>query len=304
MKIASLDLGSNTFLLLVADVTNQKVEKVYQDQLRVTRMAEGVHATGLLQPQALLRAEECFSEYAEIIAGERPDKVVAMATSAARDAKNGAELFKLGEKYGIPIQIIPGSKEAQISFSGSTFEFSKTVGIATIDVGGGSTEFVVGLKDKQIFGQSLNVGSVRLTELLISSHPISKSEIKKIEDYVFEAWPKALNKFIKSIRQVVAVAGTPTTLAAVMQRTPYSSEKVHGFEISCKDLRGWRDRLADMSVEERRALPGMDSKRADVIVAGATILLCLAEKAEVSNITVSDKGVRYGIALMAERGEC
>lgn len=295
MKIAALDLGSNTFLLLVAEVKDGQIKRVYRDELRVTRLGQGVHQNKRFHPEALLRARECFREYSEIIQFEKPDRVVAMATSAARDVENGQALFDLGKEYGIPIQIIPGHLEATITFRGSTFDLPSPEGVAVIDVGGGSTEVIA-----QTTGHSLDVGSVRLTELFVSAHPVPKGEVEKISQYVkaqIDAQKRNLPR--PPVKTVVAVAGTPTTLAAVVQGRPYSHSRVHGFKLSMDDLLQWQQRLAEMTVPARQALMGMDPKRADVIVAGLTILIEVLKYLRADHLIVSDYGVRYGIALMA-----
>jgi exopolyphosphatase/guanosine-5'-triphosphate,3'-diphosphate pyrophosphatase len=260
-----------------------------------------VHATRKFHPDALKRAEECFRQYSEIIAQEKPDHVIAMATSAARDVTNGAELFALGKKYNIPVEIIPGSREAEITFRGSTYDEADPTGLAVIDVGGGSTEVIGQITPGEITGASVNVGSVRLTELFVRSHPVSRSDLASLTEYVEQKFSEAARSFpVKKVKDVLAVAGTPTTLAAVMQAKPYSKEVVHGYRIGLKDMRYWLEKLAAMTVEERQALPGMDPKRADVIVAGLVILISATELLGLESIKVSDRGVRFGVALLAE----
>lgn len=300
MKVAALDLGTNTFLLLVADVERGKVTRVYRDEIRVTRLGQEVHRNRLFHPDALARAEQCFREYAEIIQAENVDYTVAMATSAARDVGNGEELFKLGKKYGIPIEIIPGAREAEITFRGSTFDEEDANGLAVIDVGGGSTE-VIGQINNEISGASVDVGSVRLTELFVKSHPVSAEDLRALEIYVQQKFNEAREQLpIGKVKDVLAVAGTPTTLAAVIQGKPYAKDVVNNFRIELPAMREWLKRLAAMTVPERQALPGMDPKRADVIVAGLVILISATELLGLKSIKVSDRGVRYGVALLAE----
>lgn len=301
MKVAALDLGSNTFLLLVADVAGGKVTQVYRDEIRVTRLGQEVHKNRRFHPDALVRAEECLSQYAEIIKTEKVDKVIAMATSAARDVSNGQELFAIGKKYGIPIEIIPGSREAEITFRGSTFDEANATGLAVIDVGGGSTEVIGQITAGEITGASVDLGSVRLTELFVKSHPVSQGDLADLEKYVAEKFAEAKKSFpIRQVKDVLAVAGTPTTLAAVIQGKPYSQEVVQGFRIQVTTMREWLKKLASMTVAERQALPGMDPKRADVIVAGLVILIYATEMLGLDSIKVSDRGVRYGVALLSE----
>lgn len=301
MKVAALDLGTNTFLLLVADVEGGKVTHVYRDEIRVTRLGQEVHKNRKFHPEALKRAEECFKQYAEIIEQERPEKIIAMATSAARDVSNGHEFFELGNKYGIPIEIIPGSREAEITFRGSTYDEVDPTGLAVIDVGGGSTEVIGQIKPGEITGASVDVGSVRLTELFVKSHPVSEEDLHALQEYVSQKFSEAAKHFpIKKVKDILAVAGTPTTLAAVMQGKPYAKEVVHGYRIYLSDMYHWLKKLAAMTVAERQALPGMDPKRADVIVAGLVILISATELLGLDSIKVSDRGVRFGVALLCE----
>jgi exopolyphosphatase/guanosine-5'-triphosphate,3'-diphosphate pyrophosphatase len=295
VKVAALDLGSNTSLLLIAEVANGKVEKVYHDETRVTKMGQGVHANRKLHPEALERLDKCFGDYATVIAQHKPEKIVAVATSAARDVANGEELLKLGKKHGLPIHIISGDKEAQLTFRGALCDRATTDGIAVIDVGGGSTEIITEIDGKPT-GTSVDVGSVRLTELCVTAHPISLEEQIKILKYsklAYEHAPIPKSKF----KEVVAVAGTPTTLAALDQHQDFSERAVHGYKLKLTTIQSWTDKLARMTVEQREALPGMQPKRADVIVTGSIILAEAMRALGQTEATVSTRGVRYGVAL-------
>lgn len=302
MKVASIDLGSNTFLILVCEVDGGQITKIYRDEIRVTKLGQGVHANRKFHPDALLRAETCLKEFSQIIQEESPQKVLAMATSAARDVSNGQELFWLGEKYGIPIEIIPGHLEAQITFEGATFDFKNKGGIGVIDVGGGSTE-VIALNDQnQPEGISVDVGSVRLTEMFVTEHPIKRSEVQALLSYAEEKFFEARAHLPKAqLNTIIGVAGTPTTLAAVMQNTPYEDSKVQGYKITSEQLEAWLYRLAEYDLCERKKLVGMDPQRADVIVAGTAILWSALRALGGHEINVSIRGVRYGIALHAAK---
>ena len=301
MKVAALDLGSNTTLLLIAEVEQGKVTQVYRDELRVTRLGQGVHANREFHQEALARVESAFQEFQKIIAEEQPAKTLAMATSAARDVKNGQALFELGEKYGIPIKIIPGDQEAHLTFSGACSDFDDKTKFAVIDVGGGSTEIVFQKANGELTGHSLDVGSVRLTELFVTEHPVPELQISEIASYVKnKISEKSWDENAKCIENLVCVAGTPTTLAAVLQEVDFSKDAVDGFKISLQQMVQIRDRLARMNLDQRKALKGMDPKRADVIVTGATILIETAKIFGVDELIVSDRGVRFGVALAME----
>lgn len=299
MKIATLDLGSNTFLLLVAEINNGKVVKVYEDLVTITRLGQGVNQSGEFHPEALERVEECFKHYSAVIQKHKVDKVIAMATSAARDAKNKEDFFSLGRKYNIPIEIIPGEKEAEITYLGSTFDIAGD-GVAVIDVGGGSTEVIVKNSEGTLLGKSLDIGSVRLTEKFISKHPVSMKELQNLKSYVIESLESNKAFLPNQVNKVVAVAGTPTMLSCLVQEIEFQEELVHKSELSVSVMEEWLERLANLSVKERTSFKGMVAKRADVIIAGLVILIEVTKYLGVDQLIVSTKGVRFGVALFSE----
>jgi exopolyphosphatase / guanosine-5'-triphosphate,3'-diphosphate pyrophosphatase len=299
MRVAAIDLGTNTFLCLVADVRNQKIEKVISDTVKVVRLGQGVHANKKFHVEALARADECLGEFAKEIAKHKVDKIVACATSAARDVSNGEELLKIGRKHGINIEIISGEREAECTFWGTVGrEVKGSVGI--IDVGGGSTEFMVGDARGITKKVSVDVGSVRLTELFITQHPVPSDELDKVREYLRTKLQPVENEF-KNLKfeKVIAVAGTPTTIAAIDMGKPFDAESVHGYSLPLTRLDAWTKKLAAMNVEARQKISGMDPKRADVIVAGAAVLSEGCKALGTSELEVSIQGLRYGIALLA-----
>ena len=145
MKVAALDLGSNTFLCLIAEVQSAGIVKIYSDHSEVVRLGQELEKTKSFHPEALIRADVCLRRYSEIIKTEKIDRILAMATSAARDAKNSEELFKLAAKYAIPLEIVPGDREAQITYQGAVSgNFENAMDTMVIDIGGGSTEIIYG----------------------------------------------------------------------------------------------------------------------------------------------------------------
>lgn len=300
MKVAALDLGSNTFLLLIAEVEQHKVTKVYLDETQVVRLGQGVNTSRQFHPEALDRAESCFKDFSRLIKDHQVDKVVAVATSAARDVENGAEFLKLGERYGIPIQIISGEQEAWLTFNGALGDRSDYGQIAVIDVGGGSTEVIVGGSADQIKERSVDVGSVRLTEMFVSAQPITPAELQSMSAYAKGQF-SIIQDDLHGLDEVIAVAGTPTTMACVIEGRDFSEAWVNGFVLDQQTLRLWIEKMATMSVEERQSLKGMPAKRADVIVTGASILLAAMEALGHNNVTVSTRGVRYGAAMYADQ---
>jgi len=300
VRVAGIDLGTNTFLCLIADVSQSGVVQVVRDEVRVVRLGQGVHATREFHPEALARAEATFREFQQFISEAQCEKGVAVATSAARDVKNVAALLQLGVKYGIPIEVISGEREAELTFAGA-IESSWAGLTAVIDVGGGSTEIIVGDRTGVRARASADVGAVRLTEMFVNSHPIADEELRALRAHAKSAIGSLKLQIPsgESISQVVAVAGTPTTLASVVLGRSFDADRVHGHKIQLSELDSLTARLAAMSVEERQKVSGMEPKRADVIVAGA---ICVAEalrSIQSSEIVVSIRGLRFGIVQAA-----
>lgn len=301
MKIAALDLGTNTFLCLIAEGDRTGIQAVHQDLMQVVRLGQDVARTGRLHSEALERAKNCLQEFKKEIDRHKVDRILAMATSAARDASNGDELFQIGKDLGIPIEVIPGSDEARITYQGATARVGKNIStglenLLVVDIGGGSTELIQGRGEKILFAQSLDIGGVRLTEKFITSQPVSDSEKKAMIIFIDQALDSVLEKISKNpIDRLVAVAGTPTSIAAI-ELGGFDEKKVDQYILSTEKLNHWVNEFARTSVEEKKQKYNLGG-RADIIFAGASILLLIAKKLKLSGITVSTKGVRYGIAL-------
>ncbi len=295
MRVAALDLGSNTSLLLVVDVDGQNLKRIVHDETTITRLGQGVHASRRFHPEALARMQTCLSSYQKKIVELGCQKIIAVATSAARDVENGEELIRIGRQHHIPIHIISGQREAQLTFRGALCDRKSSEGVAVIDVGGGSTE-VITQHSGDIKGTSVDVGSVRLTEMFVHSDPISFGDRAKVKEFAEKAFGRApLPK--GPFSEVVAVAGTPTTLAALDQKTEFKEEVIHGYHMPLPTIEQWIERLVLMPLAERESLTGMQPKRADVIVPGAMILSAAIRALGKSEVTVSTRGVRYGVAL-------
>lgn len=297
MKVAALDLGTNTFLCLIAEGTKEGITRVHKDLTQVVRLGQGVDKTGEFHPDALKRARECLSNFKKEIDAAKVDKILAMATSAARDARNGSELFRIGEELGIPIEIIPGEDEARITYQGATAGLADDQQTSlVIDVGGGSTEIITGKGKKILFGESLNIGGVRLTEKFISTQPVPKNERENLQKFIREQISQVLPELQKEkIDRIIAVAGTPTSLVAI-EVGGFDEKKVDGFLLRKERLAYWVNEFAETTVEEKKTKYGLGG-RADIIYAGSSILLALIEALNLPGMIVSTKGVRYGVAL-------
>lgn len=295
MKLASLDLGSNTFLCLVSEVENQKITKIYSDEVIMVRLGQGLSASKKFHPDALVRAKTALTQFKKTLDREKPEAILAMATSAARDAENQDELFKICSELNIPLEIIPGEKEAEITYRGAISGMSSANARLVLDIGGGSTEFIFGEDQKIIFGQSLDIGCVRLTEKFISMQPTPQSEITALQNFITLQIQQIVKLAAQKPKEILAVAGTPTTIAQV-EIGYFDATKIDGYELTQHGLLNWLEKLAVMSVSEK-IKAGFPEGRADVIIVGIITLLETLKAFNLDKLTVSTRGVRYGVAL-------
>lgn len=296
MRVAALDLGSNTFLCLIADISEDGNLSVVLDKSEVVRLGQGVDKSGEFHPDALQRARACLSEFKKLIEVHKAERVLAAATSAARDAKNGHELFRIGKGLNIPIEIIPGDDEARISFQGATLGLVKNHRRMIIDIGGGSTELIVGKNNTIEEKISFDIGGVRLTEKFVQAQPVSESDKKQLAEYIRLVTKKYLENLQHlQIEEVIAVAGTPTSIAAI-ELGGFDPGKIDSFEFPLARLDYWKDVFAKTTVEEKKTRYQLGG-RADIIYAGTTILSEILHALKKNSFRVSTKGVRYGVAL-------
>ncbi len=297
MRVAAMDLGTNTFLCLLAEGGAQGISKIHKDMVEIVRLGQGVDKNKIFHPYALSRARTCLQKFQKEIEAFQPEKILAVATSAARDVDNSDELFKIGKEYNIPIEIIEGEREAQISFQGALVGFDfKDKNISVVDIGGGSTEIIIGKNGLIQVQQSLNMGGVRLTEKIISNQPISLEEQNKVKAEIQQQLGKfPAQRNLEASEVLLAVAGTPTALAA-LELGRFDSQKVDGFCFTLLQLEKWQNIFATTSVEEKKIKYNLGG-RADIIFAGTTILIELMKKFKFSEVMISTKGVRYGVAL-------
>ncbi len=298
MRVAALDLGTNTFLCLIADGDSSGIKVVHKDLMQVVRLGQEIDKTGKFHPEALARARSCLKSFKKEIDSCKVDKILAMATSAARDAENGSELFKIGQDLGIPIEIIPGKDEARITYQGAIAGKDRNVSKSylVVDVGGGSTEMILGAGSKIIHGESADIGGVRLTERFVTVQPIPPSEQLEMGGYIKKQLASVLTQIKKHpLDEVVAVAGTPTSIAAI-ELGGYDEKKVDSFYLSRERLEFWNKEFAATSVQEKKDKYSLGG-RADIIFAGSLILLEILRELNLNGLTVSTKGVRYGVAI-------
>lgn len=301
---AGIDIGTNTILLLIAEMEGGKLRRVLEDHVRVVRLGQGVDKNRAFHPEALERARACFADYAEALKKYPGIDIRAVATSGSRDARNSAEFFaEVKEKYGIPVRVISGEEEALLSFRGALPDDVKDPhSIAVLDIGGGSTE-VVGLKpgsEKDLFRYSFDMGCVRLTERYLKNDPPLASEIQELLAFVradLSRKPDILNA-LKG-RTLVGVAGTATYLAsASLGLKKFDPEKIDGFFLKREAIQELITKFSKLTAAEKLGLGGMDKGRADVILAGAYVLDEVLASAGLPGFRASVRGLRYGAVLV------
>jgi exopolyphosphatase/guanosine-5'-triphosphate,3'-diphosphate pyrophosphatase len=299
-RYAAIDVGTNSVLLLVAERGADGRFSPVLERAEITRLGRGVDKSKTLASEAIEDTLKVLEGFAADAKKHGAEATVATATSAARDASNGPDFLSAAQRRaGLKIEIISGDEEARLSFASAWADFGGEGPLVVLDIGGGSTEFIFSdAKGAITWRRSFDVGSVRLTERMVTTDPLSGAERAKLSaflDETFAPLPAAADGF-----QLVAVAGTATTVCAVGRAIdPYDAAKIHGARFDAHELSSTVSRLCFTPLEQRRQLPGLQPKRADVIPAGALILEAAARRLGVSSVRISDRGLRWG--LLADR---
>jgi len=296
-RVGVVDLGTNSTRLLVADVVDGKVDEVVR-RTTITRLGEGVDARRILLPAPIARVRNCLADYRREAEDLAADQVLAIATSAVRDAENGeAFLGELEWSFGFSTRLLSGEEEALLTFRGVTAERPVEAPLLVLDVGGGSTEIVVGDRDGVHYHRSFDIGSVRLTERFLATDPPSPEELAACSAAVRAAVAETPALEAAS---AVGVAGTVTTLAALdLELAVYDPERVHGHRLALATVEGQLARLAARPLEERRAVTGLEPERAPVILGGIVIVLETLRRFGLAELEVSERDILDGAALAA-----
>jgi exopolyphosphatase/guanosine-5'-triphosphate,3'-diphosphate pyrophosphatase len=302
MVIAVVDVGTNSTRLLVADAADGRLVRRLERRTNVTRLGEGVDRTGRLSEDAMARVFAACESYRELIDAHGAERVVALLTSAVRDAENGTHFEReLRERFGFEAMTITGEREARLTFLGATSARSHREPLMVLDIGGGSTEIVVGERREVEFFVSTQIGSVRFTERYLHSDPPAAEELAAARAAVASELPAAVPGGVRArVVEGVAVAGTPTSFAAIdLDLDPYDPDRVDGHRLSLERCEQILARLAALPVQERRAVRGLHPDRAPTIVAGGLILVEAIELFGLGEIEVSEHDILDGGALEA-----
>ncbi|HTA21870.1 MAG TPA: Ppx/GppA family phosphatase [Polyangia bacterium] len=301
--LATIDVGTNTTLLLVARADAAGHVTVLDERAEITRLGRGIGAGGALGADAIARTLDVLRGYAEI-ARRHGARIAAIGTEALRRAPNGADFLRpAAEILGVPVEVIAGAREAALTFRAAAASFpddARAGALAVVDIGGGSTEIILSDRGAVTWSASLPLGSVRLTEVHVGHDPATDAEIAAIVRQVDAAL--ATVPFVTNATPptLIGIAGTVTSLAAMaLQLATYDPARVHGYDLALPALDGEIARLRASSQAERERIVGLDPRRADVILAGALILRRIAATARAPAVRVSDRGIRWGLLYEA-----
>lgn len=298
MRVAVVDIGSNSTRLLVADVGDHGVREI-ERRTRVTRLGDGLEKAGVLSAAAMERVLDTIGDYGGAMTAHGAERRVAVLTSAVRDAANGAAFTqRVREEHGLDARTIDGDEEARLTYLGATQDHDGRTTVV-IDIGGGSTELVIGCGDEVTFHVSTQVGVVRHTERHIAHDPPTAAELEALARDVRATFAASLPGDVRA-EAAIAVAGTPLSLAAIDRGLEsHDSRLVHGQELSVDACRRVLARLASMPEGERRQVPGLLPERAPTIVAGVVMLIAALELVGLDRTVVSDRDILHGAALRA-----
>jgi exopolyphosphatase/guanosine-5'-triphosphate,3'-diphosphate pyrophosphatase len=303
-RVAVVDIGTNSTRLLVAEVEDGRVTEL-ERRTTVTRLGEGLEASGRLSDAAIARVSEALADYRETLDRLGAEHVVAVATSAMRDAANGPEFRdEILRRFGIEARTISGDEEARLTFLGATAGRDPGAETLVIDIGGGSTEYVTGHPGSDPdFHVSTRMGSVRHTERHLHGDPPASAELAALAEDARSIVDTDVPADVRErVEAGIAVAGTATSLAAIDQELdPYDPDKVHGYRLGRASCERLVARLAALTVDERRRVTGLHPDRAPTIVAGAVVLLESMRAFDLDEIEVSENDILHGAALAASK---
>ncbi len=297
-RVAAIDCGTNTIRLLIGEVADGRVHELCR-LMETNRLGAGLGATGMISAEALQRSAAALEVFAGHIDRLQPDAVRMVATSASRDARNSGDFVELARAtVGVSPEVITGQEEAQLSFAGATVGLDPGVCRLVVDIGGGSTEFVVG--DRAVQGShSTNMGCVRLTERHLKHDPPTAAELAAARADVLAAINEARAQVdVTSATQIVGVAGTVTTIAGIALALPaYDAVAIHQSVVTAAQIRDITEMLTRADFATRRDIPVMHPGRVDVIAAGALILDTIMQELDFDELTASETDILHGIAL-------
>lgn len=294
MRVGAIDIGTNSMRLLIADYEDGNLLN-REKFVNTTRIGEGVDQKGYISQEAIQRNIDGLIDFNRMCKDRKCEKVYCIGTSALRDSKNGDDFIQLAKNEAdIDVEIISGKEESTLGFigviEGLTDRLKEEESILVLDIGGGSTEFILGNLKGIKFNKSENVGAVRMTEKFLKADPISEEEFKSMIRFIEEQTDDTI-EFLKNkkIDKVVGIGGTITSISAINQELEtYSMEKIHNSSVDIEEVEKILQNLKKMTLNDKKNLKGLQPKRADIITSGVKILQIIMKKIEIKNIIVSE----------------
>ena len=303
MKIGAIDIGTNSMRLLVAEYIDGKLYN-REKFVNTTRIGQGVDSEGYISEEAIERNIKALKEFSDIANEKGCEYIYCIGTSALRDSKNGNEFINLAKvETNVDVDIISGEEESNLAFIGVLQGLDDTNNILVLDIGGGSTEFILGDESGIKYAKSENVGALRMTEKFLSTDPICENEFEDMSNFIEETISDTINILKeKNIRQIVGIGGTITSVSAINQELEtYFMEKIHGSKVNEKELDNILQNLKKMTLNDKKNIKGLQPKRADIITAGVRILNIIMKKLEKENIIVSEYDNLEGLICQKAR---
>ncbi len=300
-RLAGIDIGTLTCRLLIADLTAEGSLKEICSQRRILRLGEGVDCTKLLQNAAMDRVIACLKEWREVMEGHRTGVCAVVATSAVRDAGNRHEfLDRVKRETGFEVEVITGEEEARRTLLGIRSGLPPDVtDILALDIGGGSTEFILDRLGQIPLVRSIDIGVVRLCERVLKQDPSTEEEVEQAREWVRHETRSAVEEMkMYQSAAFVGTAGTITALAAMAQKLPaYDPARIHNYTLTLSAVQELEQILLSRKKADRIGLPGLESNREEVIAAGAIIVRTVMETLDLSQLLVSELGLREGVLI-------
>jgi len=297
-KKAIIDVGSNSIKFFLGDLAADGTLQTVVDENDIARLGEGLRETGVISSEAMQRNNEAIARFAEKARSNGASEIVCVGTMALRNAKNTDDFIKLvKETSNVDLTVIPGDEEARLSYlavlSGLTLQDGK---LAIFDTGGGSTEFIFGEGKSVSKRFSVDLGAIRITEKYFKADPVSKADVEAAIAEIDSTFKE--NGVEGKVAQLVGMGGTVTSMGAVKHKmVKYDPDVIQGSTMTLADIEEQIEAYSSRTIEARKEITGLQPKRADVILAGACILKVIINRLGVSELTISDRGLRHGMAF-------
>jgi exopolyphosphatase / guanosine-5'-triphosphate,3'-diphosphate pyrophosphatase len=303
MRTAVIDIGTNSTRLLIAEVSREGQVSELARRSIVTRLGAGVDSSGALAEAAQARVFDALEQFRPELDRLQPERNLAVLTSAVREASNGAQFAeRIRASHGLEARILSGDEEARLTFLGAMSGRAEVESLPTVvvDIGGGSTEFIVGIDRRAGFHVSVNAGVVRMSERHIHSDPPEPAQLQELAADTRAIFRQGLPTDERdAVHRGIAVAGTATSAAAIDQALdPYDPARVHGYTLLLATVELLLARLADMNEDQRRSVVGLDPARAPTIVAGMILLSQAMRMFDLDRVEVSEHDILHGGALV------